>query len=216
MKNLTNKLVAFALMLVASVAFTLGAPASAWANNELTVTNENGVAMHVSDAVTSVKVAKLDADKQEYLAGAQLSIIEKDTGNVVDSWTSTDTDHDSRKVLDVDKHYILRETSAPDGYSVATDTEFYIDAVEGGTVHIVSGDSAELYQSTTIKLYNKKGATVRQISVYKKGQNTTTKVKAPQTGDEAPLLGVTLAVVACLVSIAVIQVIKKRGATNED
>lgn len=63
---------------------------------------------------SSVKVAKVDAETNKYLAGAKLEI--KDGSKVIESWTSTASLYIVKKTLELNKNYQLCETAAPDGY----------------------------------------------------------------------------------------------------
>ena len=90
---------------------------------------ENGVLL-VEDAMTVVKVSKVDIADGKELEGAHIQIIDKD-GKVVEEWTSTKDVHEV-KGLKTGEEYTLRETVAPDGYTVTTDTKFTID--ENGKV----------------------------------------------------------------------------------
>lgn len=212
MKKLIKNLVALAAAFV--VVFAFAGATTALANETKYVQTDQGI-LTVSDDVTELKVAKLDAVSGDYVVGATMQIIEKDTGEVVDEWVTTEATHENRKKLNVGVRYILREFAAPNGYSVAKDTEFEVYESETQGIKIISGDDAELTQSTTINLYDSKGSTTRQISVYKKGSKTTSKVKAPQTGDETPLFAVSAVVVVCLAGISVLQVVKRHQAKNE-
>lgn len=189
----------------------------------LTLKDSTGADAKVSDAVTKLDVAKLDPDTREFVKGAEIQIIEKDTGTVVDKWTTADATHSNSKQLDVNKHYILRETTTPDGYETAKDTEFYIDETEGVGVHIVSGDSAELTQSYTINLYDKKKSTTTETVVTKTTDNsnktnnnkaTTTKALS-QTGDATMWVvgGIVLVVV---IAGAVLVVARKKSGKEDE
>ncbi|MBQ8054546.1 MAG: hypothetical protein IJ198_12205, partial [Lachnospiraceae bacterium] len=90
---------------------------------------EDGVIL-VEDAKTQVSVSKTDIANGEEVAGAKIQILDKD-GKVVEEWTSTTEAHKIEGLL-TGVEYTLRETVAPDGYAVATDTTFTID--ENGTV----------------------------------------------------------------------------------
>ena len=57
--------------------------------------------------------------------GAKIQIIDKD-GKVVEEWISGKEAHEV-KGLKTGEKYTLRETVAPDGYTVTTDTTFTID-----------------------------------------------------------------------------------------
>ena len=90
--------------------------------------SEEGVLL-IEDAKTSVKVSKTDIANGEELEGAHIQIIEKDAEGketVVHEWDSTKEAH-TIEGLKVGVEYTLRETVAPDGYLVTTDTTFTID-----------------------------------------------------------------------------------------
>ena len=67
----------------------------------------------------------MDIADGEELEGAHIQIIDKD-GNVVDEWDSTTEAHETTG-LKTGEEYTLRETVAPEGYTVTTDTTFTID-----------------------------------------------------------------------------------------
>lgn len=204
----TNKLIALAVV-VATLVLGLGFAPHAYARTA-------DAPMTVSDDITRLDVAKLDPDTREYVEGATMRIVEKDTGTVVDEWVTGSETHHNAKVLNVNVHYLLQEISAPDGYTVAAETEFYVDETEGVGIHIVSGADAELTEGYKINLYDKKAATTNETVVKKTSTKTkTTKVKAPQTGDEAPLAAVIIAVAVCIMAILVLQRIKRRQAKSE-
>ena len=86
--------------------------------------SEDGVLL-VEDAKTKVKVSKVDIADGKEVEGARIQIIDKD-GKVVEEWTSTKEAHEIEG-LKTGEEYTLRETVAPDGYTVTTDTKFSID-----------------------------------------------------------------------------------------
>lgn len=195
---------AIATALLAALLFVGATPAHAITLDA----SEAGI--QVSDDITRLDVQKLDADTHDPVVGAEMQIIKKSTGEVVDSWTTTNGVHSNDKQLDVNVRYILREISAPDGYALAKDTEFYIDETEGVGVHIISGDDAELTQSYNINVYDKKQATTNEITVTKSintGNKITTSSKIPVTGDT---LFVVIAGLATVVVAAVIAIIVAR------
>ena len=87
--------------------------------------------MLVEDAMTEVKVSKTDIASGEELEGATIQIIDKD-GNVVEEWVSTKKAH-VVKGLKTGEEYTLHETVAPNGYSIAADTKFVLNA--DGTIN---------------------------------------------------------------------------------
>ena len=95
-----------------------------------TTTDEQGnTVLLVEDAKTSVSVSKVDVADGAELEGATIQIITKDNGGnetVVEQWISGTSAH-TITGLKTETEYILRETIAPGGYLIATDTVFYLD-----------------------------------------------------------------------------------------
>ena len=79
--------------------------------------------------------SKVDATTGVELEGAKLQIIDKETNEVVEEWTSTKEVH-KVKGLTTGKTYILHEDLAPIGYEIANDIEF----VAGSTVKVEMKD----------------------------------------------------------------------------
>lgn len=71
-----------------------------------------------------VKILKENA-KGEPIEGAEFDIIEKETGDKVDSFTSSKDGYNPSNLAE-GKTYILRETKAPNGYSLMQDVEFTV------------------------------------------------------------------------------------------
>ena len=91
-----------------------------------TTTDEDGnTVLLVEDQITKVSISKVDIADGEEIEGATIQIIDKD-GNVVEEWVSTKEAH-IIEGLKVNEEYTLRETIAPDGYTITSDTTFTID-----------------------------------------------------------------------------------------
>ena len=165
----------------------------------------------VSDEVTKLDVAKVDAGvKHEPVSGAQLQILEKDSGKVVYSWTSSDEAEQIHKVLNVNTAYILHEVSAPEGYETAPDTEFSID--DYGTVSFSTGgtieNNAELTDRYSVNLYDKKVDEERII--YLHGDAATTNVSTAQTGDNTPFMLVAIVLVIAVAGVGITAAARRR------
>ena len=87
----------------------------------------------VSDKVSKVQIAKLDT-AGKYVIGAELQIIEKNTGKVVAEWNTSKGNmvfnrffRKDEEPLNVDTDYILHEVSAPEGYQKADDIVFRLN-----------------------------------------------------------------------------------------
>ena len=115
-------------------------------NVEATVTSENGNPLIVMvDDTTKVQISKQDITTGEELPGATLQIIDED-GNVVEEWVSTDEAHLVEGKLIAGKEYTLREIIAPDGYEIANEIKFTVNA-DGSVTEVVMYD--ELTPKTT-------------------------------------------------------------------
>lgn len=79
----------------------------------------------IENLTTKVSVSKQAVTGQNELAGAQLQITDK-SGNVIDSWTSTDKQH-TIEGLTAGETYTLTETIAPDGYVRASSIDFVVN-----------------------------------------------------------------------------------------
>ena len=75
--------------------------------------------------ITKTEIIKSDIVTGETIEGADLSIIDKETGKIIATWISAS---DSQKIygLTSGKTYILKENLAPVGYQIAEDVEFTI------------------------------------------------------------------------------------------
>ena len=99
---------------------------------KVTVTNEKTASITITNDYTKilVKISKVDATNQKELEGAHIQIVDKD-GTIVDEWTSGKEPHVVNN-LKPGETYTLRETVAPNGYTVTSDTTFTLK--EDGTV----------------------------------------------------------------------------------
>lgn len=94
---------------------------------------------------TDVEISKQSETTGEELPGATLQIIDKETGEVVEEWTSGEEPH---KVtgLEYGKEYILHEDLAPIGYACAQDITF----TAGGTEKVTMVDEVTKLYITKI------------------------------------------------------------------
>ena len=99
----------------------------------------------MKDDTTKVKISKRDITTDKELAGATLQIIDED-GNVVEEWVSADEAHFIEGKLITGKEYTLRETIAPEGYEIANEIRFTVNA-DGSVTEVVMYD--ELTPKTT-------------------------------------------------------------------
>lgn len=172
-------------------------------SNDYTVNLE---AVGVADEVTKLIVSKLDQNGN-YLKGAHLQIVEKDTNKVVCDWISTDSSFASLRKLNVNTVYVLKEIEAPEGYKRAQDTEFKLD--DYGIVTKISGD-ADLVDDQTFNLYNSKEAV--QKVVYKENKNTVTthtiRDVFVKTGDSTNIM---MYVVIMIASVGIVVILYRKN-----
>lgn len=178
----------------------------------------------VFDEATAVTFNKLDGRTHEWVQGATLAVIDKDSGQELESWVTGDAAHQMVKKLDVDKVYILRELSAPTDYNTAKDIEFKLDAY--GNLEILSGmdnKNAEQSENTltmfdfmvdaemTLYEYNER----EEVKYVDPDQPNTTGGDLVQTGDKPFPIELVIAAVAAL-GVAGFAVIRVRRRSKEE
>ena len=108
-------------------------------NVESTATSENGNPLIVVvDDTTKVKISKQDITTGEELPGATLQIIDED-GNIFEEWVSTNDPHMIEGKLTAGKEYTLKETMAPEGYEIANEIKFTVNA-DGSVTEVIMYD----------------------------------------------------------------------------
>ena len=97
------------------------------------------------DDTTKVQISKQDITTGEELPGAKLQVIDED-GNVVEEWVSSSEPHFIEGKLIAGKEYTLKETIAPEGYEIANEIKFTVNA-DGSVTEVIMYD--ELTPKTT-------------------------------------------------------------------
>ena len=105
--------------------FTMKEDGTIDSSKTTTKVSEDGILL-VEDAKTSVSISKVDIANGRELVGAKLQILDKD-GKVVKEWTSS-KQPEIITGLNVLEKYTLREITAPNGYLIAADTTFELNA----------------------------------------------------------------------------------------
>ena len=94
----------------------------------------------IYNRTAEIEISKTDiADTDAELPGAELKIFDETGENVLESWTSTNKAHKVTTNLEAGKTYILREITAPDGYTVAADVKFKVNE-DGSITKVVMKD----------------------------------------------------------------------------
>lgn len=100
--------------------------------------SDDGVVINITMTDKQVLISKTDVTSGQELAGAELTITDE-RGNVIDSWTSTDTAHYANGLVEGQK-YTLTEKTAPYGYEVANSIVFVVTN-DKATQTVVMNDS---------------------------------------------------------------------------
>ena len=102
--------------------------------------SENGTVdiVIMQDDTIKVKISKKDITTGEELPGATLQIIDEN-GNIVEEWVSASEPHFIEGKLIAGKEYTLKETMAPEGYEIANEIKFTVNA-DGSVTEVVMYD----------------------------------------------------------------------------
>ena len=120
-------------------------------NTEVTAVSDDGLPLIVmTDEATKAEISKKDITGDDELLGAVLQVIDKD-GNIIDEWVSTENAHCIEGILIAGETYTLRETTAPSGYTLATDIEFTVNS-DGSVTYVVMYNSDAV---GTVKVHKK-------------------------------------------------------------
>ena len=114
---------------------------------------DNGaiVSLDYADQKIVIDVAKTDG-KGNNVAGAKLTLIEKDTGNEVATFITTKENTDISKFVEGGKTYILREDEAPFGFEKFEDIEFTVTGTRQSEQIISAVDQRKVFYVSAIKV----------------------------------------------------------------
>ena len=114
---------------------------------------DNGatVSLEYADDKIVIDVAKTDG-KGNNVAGAKLTLIEKDTGNEVATFITTKENTDISKFVAGGKTYILREDEAPFGFEKVDDIEFTVTGTRQSEQIISAVDQRKVFYVSAIKV----------------------------------------------------------------
>ena len=105
---------------------------------------------YVDDKIV-IDVAKTDG-KGNNVAGAKLTLIEKDTGNEVATFITTKENTDISKYVEGGKTYILREDEAPFGFNKFEDIEFTVTGTRQHEQVVKAVDTRKVFYVSAIKV----------------------------------------------------------------
>ena len=88
--------------------------------------SDDGVVINITMTDKQVQISKTDITGEKEVVGAELAITDE-SGNVIDSWTSTDTAHYANGLVE-GQEYTLIEKTAPYGYEIAHSITFTVSS----------------------------------------------------------------------------------------
>lgn len=91
-----------------------------------TKTKEYVVELNIKNNTTIIELSKTDITWEKEIAGAELTILDKDN-NIIDQWTSEKGADHKIEGLIVGEEYTLREEYAPEGYVRSKDIKFRVE-----------------------------------------------------------------------------------------
>ena len=114
---------------------------------------DNGaiVSLDYADDKIVIDVAKTDG-KGNNVAGAKLTLIEKDTGNEVATFITTKENTDISKFVEGGKTYILCEDDVPFGFNKFEDIEFTVTGTRQHEQVIMAVDTRKVFYVSAIKV----------------------------------------------------------------
>ena len=113
--------------------------------------NRATVSLEFADEKIVIDVAKTDG-KGNNVAGAKLTLIEKDTGNEVATFITTKENTDISKYVEGGKTYILREDDVPFGFEKFDDIEFTVTGKRQSEQIISAVDQRKVFYVSAIKV----------------------------------------------------------------
>ncbi len=113
--------------------------------------NRATVSLEYADDKIVIDVAKTDG-KGNNVAGAKLTLIEKDTGNEVATFITTKENTDISKFVAGGKTYILHEDEAPFGFEKVDDIEFTVTGTRQSEQIISAVDQRKVFYVSAIKV----------------------------------------------------------------
>lgn len=85
--------------------------------------NGDLLTIHIYNKPTQMEFSKVDETGEKELLGATIQIIDKETGEVIEEWVSTEQTHIIHYLVE-GKEYIMKEITAPNGYEIAEEIIF--------------------------------------------------------------------------------------------
>ncbi len=149
--------------------------------------------IHMVDDTTKVEISKTELAGSGEIPGCELEITDKDSGTVMDAWTSTEEKHIIEQKLTAGKTYILTEKRPADGYVTADSIEFTIgDTGEVQSIHMeddttkirlikLAEDTRQGLPGAKFEVYDSKNKKVMGFTSKEEGYDITGKLAVGET-----------------------------------
>ncbi|MCM1245289.1 MAG: SpaA isopeptide-forming pilin-related protein [Roseburia sp.] len=149
--------------------------------------------VRMMDDTTKVGISKTEITGSGEVPGCELEIREKESGNVVDAWTSTDKKHLVEQKFVAGKTYVLMEKRPADGYVTADSIEFTVrDTGEIQSVGMkdettkirlikLAEDTGQGLRGAKFEVYDSKGNKVFHFTSKEEGYDITGKLAVGET-----------------------------------
>lgn len=159
--------------------------------DEITLQTDNVVRM--VDDTTKVEISKTEITGEKEIPGCELEITDKESGEVIDAWISTEEKHLVEQVFVVGRTYALTEKRPADGYATADSIEFTVEdtgeiqsvAMKDETTKIrlikLAGDTGEGLRGAKFEVYDSEGKKVLAFTSKEDGYDITGKLAVGET-----------------------------------
>lgn len=153
--------------------------------------NSNKVVMY--DDTTKVEFSKTDITGEKEVPGCELEVTDKETGKVMDQWTSTKHKHVIEGKYVVGKTYVMTEKRPAGGFVTASDVEFTVSdtgkvqsvSMKDDTTKIefskIASDTKKLLPGAKYKVLDSKGKKVYEFTTTDKAVMLDGILKAGET-----------------------------------
>lgn len=108
-----------------------------------TVTKDYTTQVTMKDDYTKVEISKQSITGSAELPGATLTLTDKETGEVIDTWVSGTEPHILTNVCVAGREYVLTEVIAPEGYRLASSITFRVNT-DSTTTYVVMKDAPDV------------------------------------------------------------------------
>ena len=145
------------------------------------------------DDTTKVEISKTEITGEEEIPGCELEITDKESGEVIDFWTSTEERHLVEQKFIVGRTYVLTEKRPAEGYATADSVEFTVEdtgeiqsvKMKDETTKIrlikLAGDTGEGLRGAKFEVYDSEGKKVLAFTSKEDGYDITGKLAVGET-----------------------------------